>query len=55
MDEGLRRDLLAALVQPENIGDLHLKMMVSDSKLYPVDKNIVEYLIQAVYESIWDS
>jgi hypothetical protein len=36
------------------MGDLHIKMMLSDPKLYSVDKSIVEFVIQAIFESLWD-
>jgi hypothetical protein len=49
----LREDLLRALTQPENIGDLHIKMLMSEPKQYSVDKTLTEYFIKAYFDIIW--
>ena len=50
----MRDDILNALVLPDNIGDLHLRMLISEPESYNVDKKIVTYVIQAFYEILWD-
>ena len=52
-DSALREDLLTALTQPENIGDLHIKMLVSEPKQYSVDKTLIEYFIKAYFDILW--
>ncbi len=37
----LEDDLLNALTQPENNGDLHLKLLLSESQQYSIDKTLV--------------
>jgi len=50
----LVNDLLGVLVKPENIGDLHLKMMVKYPQQFSIRKEIVEMFLRAFYKILWD-
>lgn len=41
------------IATPENQGDLHLKMLLSDPHSYSVNKTLVEYFIRAYHEILW--
>lgn len=53
-DEKLKVDLLLALIQPDNVGDLHIRYLLQDSQQYSVDHTLVEFFIQAYYETLWE-
>jgi hypothetical protein len=40
-NKNLEDDLLIALTQPENNGDLHIKLLLSESQQYSIDKALV--------------
>ena len=42
------------LVKPENIGDLHLKMMVKYAHQFSIRKEIVEMFLTAFYKILWN-
>jgi len=42
------------IAEPENQGDLHLKMLLSDSNSYSVNKTLVEYFVKAYYDILWN-
>ena len=44
-NDDLRRDLLDALIQPENMGDLHIKMMLQEPLEYGVYRSLVGFMI----------
>jgi hypothetical protein len=48
-------ELLDALIEPNNVGDRHLKLMLEYPDLYSIDKSIVEYFITAFYTMLWSS
>lgn len=50
----LVKDLLQVLVKSENIGDLHLKMMVKYPQQFSIRKNIVEMFLIAFYKILWN-
>lgn len=50
----MKNKILNILSQPENAGDLHLKMLLSDSSQYGINKTLVEYFIKAYFTVLWD-
>lgn len=52
--DDLRSDILEAIVQPENIGDLHIKMMLQEPLEYGVNRTLVGFMIQSFFELLWD-
>lgn len=52
--EGLQSDMLGYLYEPEEIGDLHLKNMLSNPELYSVRVEAVQHLITVFYKLLWD-
>lgn len=50
----LVNDLLKVLVKSENIGDLHLKMMVKYPQQFSIKKEIVEMFLRAFYKILWN-
>ena len=53
-DPEIVEDLLEAVVEPNNIGDSHLKMMIDKPELYSINKTIVEFYLYAFYSVLWD-
>lgn len=49
-----QEDVYEVLAQYENIGDLHIKLLLSESQNYSVNKTLVEYFIQSFYSLLWD-
>lgn len=47
-------ELQSIITQPENIGDFHLKLLLSETQNYAVNKTLVEYFIKAYYSILWD-
>lgn len=50
----LQKDLLQVLVKPENIGDLHLKMMVKYPQQFSIRKELVEMYLRSFYKILWN-
>lgn len=50
----LVKDLLEVLVKPENIGDLHIKMMVKYPQQFSIRKAIVEMFLKSFYKILWN-
>jgi hypothetical protein len=50
----LIKDLLEVLVKPENIGDLHLKMLIKYPQQFSIGKEIVEMFLRSFYKILWD-
>ena len=48
-DKSIQDDLLEALIEPQNVGDSHLKMMLEYPELYSIEKDVVEYYITSFY------
>ena len=42
------------IIKPENVGDLHLKMMLKYPEQFAVRKEIVEMFIRSYYKILWD-
>jgi hypothetical protein len=42
-------ELLLLVVEPENTGDLHIKLLLTESSNYSVNKTLVQYFIKAFY------
>ena len=47
-------DLVKSLVKPDNIGDLHLKMMIKYPDQYAIRKEIVEMFMLSFYKILWN-
>jgi hypothetical protein len=48
-DPSIQNKLLQALVEPKNIGDTHLRMLIQYPDLYSISPEAVQYLITAFY------
>jgi len=48
-------DLLSIIDQPENIGDLHIKLLLSETQNYSLNKTLVQYFLKAYYRTLWDT
>lgn len=47
-------DLIAKIIEPENIGDLHTRLMLKYSGKYSIRKPLVEGLILSFYKILWN-
>lgn len=47
--------LLEALVEPNNIGDLHIKLLVENPGLYSIKNDAVKLFIKSFYKVLWDT
>ncbi|OMJ70354.1 hypothetical protein SteCoe_31686 [Stentor coeruleus] len=52
--ESIQANLLEALLEPNNIGDTHLRMLVEYPELYSINNDVVKHLIKAFYTVLWD-
>ena len=50
----LQNDIKGIITRPENVGDLHLKLLLSETQNYAVNRTLVEYVIKAFYTILWD-
>lgn len=50
----IRDELIPLLVKPENIGDLHIRMMIKHPDQFSIRKEIVEMFIKSYYKIMWD-
>lgn len=51
--EQYKSELRKVLAQPENVGDLHFKELLTESITYAVNKTLVECFVHAFYELLW--
>ncbi|CAG9333175.1 unnamed protein product [Blepharisma stoltei] len=54
-DPEIQDKLLDALVDPNNIGDTHLKLLVESPHLYSIQNDAVKYFIRSFYQTLWDT
>ena len=47
-------ELVKALLKPDNIGDLHLKMMIKYPDQFAIRKEIIEMFITSFYKILWN-
>jgi hypothetical protein len=47
-------ELIKALLKPDNIGDLHLKMMIKYPDQFAIRKEIIEMFIISFYKILWN-
>jgi hypothetical protein len=47
-------DTLEALVEPDNNGDLHIKMLLRYPDMYGIDVELVKMFLRAFYKVLWD-
>jgi len=52
--QSLINDILKAAIKPENIGDLHLKMMLKYPKQFSIRKEMVEMFLISFYKVLWN-
>lgn len=50
----LQSEILDALIEPENIGDSHIKMLVKYPEEYSIDGELVKKFIRSFYKLLWD-
>eukprot|EP00347_Sterkiella_histriomuscorum_P004252 403361163 len=50
----VQEQVLKIIAQPENQGDLHIKLLLQEPQNYSVNKTIIEYFIQSYYQLLWD-
>ena len=50
----IQADVLKSLVEPENNGDVHLRMLLKYPDMYAIDVNIVKMVLTAFYNLLWD-
>lgn len=51
----LRKELFKYIVEPENIGDLHLRAMLKSPESYNIRKEIPEMFIRSFYSILWNT
>ena len=49
------KDIMPILHEPENIGDLHIKLLLDEACNYSVNKTLVQYFLKAFYSILWDN
>ena len=47
--------IMDVIDQPQNIGDLHIKLLLSESQNYAVNKTLVEFFLKSFYTVLWDT
>jgi hypothetical protein len=47
-------ELYKQIIRPENIGDLHLKMMIKYPEQFAIRKNIVTMFLISFYKVLWN-
>lgn len=49
----LQSDALESLLEPENNGDVHLRMLLKNPDMYATDPKVVQMAIKAFYKLLW--
>lgn len=52
--QSLINEILKVALKPENIGDLHLKMMLKYPKQFAVRKEMIEMFMTSFYKILWN-
>ena len=52
--EANKEELLRYLISPENVGCTHLKKILKNPEYYSIRKELIQSLITAFYEILWD-
>lgn len=47
-------DIIEIIHEPDNIGDLHIKLLLDEACNYSVNKTLVQYFLRAYYTTLWD-
>jgi hypothetical protein len=47
--------IMDIIIQRQNIGDLHIKLLLSESQNYAVNRTLVEYFLTSYYTVLWDT
>jgi hypothetical protein len=50
----MQENLYKRLIQPENIGDLHIKLILKYPQNFNVRKELIEIFIKSFYKILWD-
>lgn len=45
--------VLEALLEPDNIGDMHLRLMVKNHNMYNVDPQLIKNFMKSFYKNLW--
>ena len=53
--ESIEKKLLDALLEPLNIGDLHLRLMLKEYNTYTVDPLLVKRFLKSFYNNLWNN
>jgi len=48
-------EILDALTEPENVGDLHIQLLLRYPNMYEIDVELVKLFIRAYYTVLWDN
>lgn len=54
-DLEVQGDLLEALIEPNNVGDTHLRMLLEYPEMYSISNELIKFYITAFYSILWDS
>ena len=49
-----KQEILAVVAKSENIGDLHLKSLLSSPSNYAVNTTLIEFFLKAFYTVLWE-
>lgn len=52
--QSLINDILKVAIKPENIGDLHLKMMLKYPRQFAIRKEMIEMFLTSFYKVLWN-
>lgn len=52
--ESTRERLLKALLEPDNIGDMHLKLMLKNHQMYNIDPDLIKNFLKAFFHNLWE-
>jgi len=50
----IQQETLEALTEPENNGDIHLRMLLKHPDLYAINANLVKMAIKSFFKLLWD-
>ena len=49
-----RKRLLQSLLEPDNIGDMHLRLMLKNANMYNVDPELIKMFLRAYFLNLWE-
>jgi hypothetical protein len=48
-----RERLMEALLEPDNIGDMHLRLMLKNHNMYNIDPELIKDFLKSFYVTLW--